>query len=159
MTDATDLWDSVVANYESEGLINLTNPRDNNALAVDGTYGGTAAQEVIDLFPLYGQVVYDAANAQHVAVGRRAVLAILYERGGTSSATASTEWAEVFGDDGLLSKLKRTSVRGRSSPSSNSGVSQRSELTSDGRRVRGWSDADSLPLGRRFLPRRTIVED
>jgi hypothetical protein len=155
---AAALWTSVVANYESEGLINLTNPRDNNALAVDTTYGESAAQEVIDLFPLYGQVEYDATDSQHVAVGRRAVIAVLYERGGTTSSIAQVEWGEVFGDDGLLSKLKRTGARGRQGPSSNSGVSQKSELTSNGRRVRGWSDPDALPAGRRYMPRRVIVD-
>ena len=158
MTDATDLWDFVVANYESEGLINLTNPRDNNATAVDATYGATAAQEVIDLFPLYGQVTYDASDSQHIAVGRRALIAVLFERGGTSSSIAQVEWAEVFGDDGLMSKLKRTGARGRQGPSSNSGVSQRSELTSNGRKARPWSDPAALPGGRGFMPRRTIVD-
>lgn len=159
MTAATDLWASVVANYESEGLINLTNPRDNNATSITTAYGQSAAQEVIDLFPLYGQVTYDEASSQHIAVGRRATIAVLYERGGTASSIAEVEWKEVFGDDGLLMKLKRTSARGRQGPNSNSGVRQKSELTSSGRQVRGWSDPDSLPGGRRYMPRRTIAED
>ncbi|MCP4794032.1 MAG: hypothetical protein GY882_11995 [Actinomycetia bacterium] len=156
---ASALWTDVVANYESEGLINLTNPRDNGATAVVTAYGESAAQEVIDLFPIYGQVDYDATNSQHVTVGRRGVIAVLYERGGTSSTIAEVEWNQVFGDDGLITKLKRTSARARQGPNTNSGVRQKSELTSTGRRVRGWSDVDSLPLGRRWLPRRTIAED
>ena len=156
---AAALWTDVVANYESEGLINLTNPRDNAASAVDTTYGESAAQEVIDLFPIYGQVEYDAADSQHVTVGPRAVIAVLYERGGTSSSIAEVEWNQIFGDDGLITKLKRTSARARQGPSSNSGVRQKSELTSDRRRVRGWSDPESLPLGRSFLPRRAIADD
>ena len=158
MTSATELWASVVANNESEGLLNLTNPRDPNATVVDTTYGESAAQEVIDLFPLYGQVVYVSTDSQHVAVGRRAVLAVLYQRGGTSSTIAEVEWKEVFGDDGLLTKLKRTSARARQGPKSNSGVSQKSELNSDGRRARGWSDPDSLPGGRGYMTRRTFVD-
>lgn len=156
---ATALWASVVSNYENEGLLNLTNPRDNGATTIDTTYGEGAAQEVIDLFPMYGQVTYDAANTQHVAVGRRGTIAILYERGGTSSTIASVEWGEVFGDDGMMTRLKRTGARARQGPRSNSGVRQKSELTSNGRGVRGWSDPESLPLGRRYLPRRTIAED
>lgn len=159
MTAATDLWASVVTNSDGEGLINLTNPRGPGATAIATTVGQNAAQEVIDLFPVYGQIVYDESSAQHIAVGRRAVIAVLYERGGTASTIAEVEWKEVFGDDGLLMKLKRTSARARQGPSSNSGVQQRSELTSNGRRVLGWSDPDSLPLGRRFLPRRVIAED
>jgi len=159
MTAATDLWASVVANYESEGLVNLTNPRDNSATTVGTAYGESAAQEVVDLFPLYGQVVYDAASSQHLAVGRRAVIAVLFERGGTASSIAEVEWKEVFGDDGLLTKLKRTSARARQGPNSNSGVQQRSELTSTGQKVRGWSDPDALPGGRRYMSRRIIAED
>ena len=159
MTAANDLWTSVVANYESEGLINLTNPRDNNATSVATSYGQTAAQEVIDLFPIYGQVTYDATSTLHVAVGRRAVIAVLYSRGGTSSTIAEVEWDEVFGDTGMITKLKRTSARARQGPNSNSGVSQKSELTSSGQKVRGWSDPTSLPGGYSYLPRRVIVED
>ena len=158
MTDATDLWDSVVTNNDLEGLVTLTNPSDNNATAVDATYGASAAQEVIDLFPLYGQVTYDASDSQHVAVGRRALIAILYERGGTSSSIAKVEWDEVFGDDGMIIKLKRTSARSRQGPSTNSGVQQKSELTSNGRPVRSWSEPASLPGGERYMPRRTIVD-
>lgn len=156
---ASALWTSVVANTDEERLINLTNPLDNSATAIDTTYGELAAQEVIDLFPLYGQVAYDAANTQHVAVGRRATIAVLYERGGTSSATAETAWNEVFGDNGLMAKLKRTSSRARRGPKSNSGVRQRSELTSGGQRVRAWSSPDALPGGRRYMPRRVIVDE
>lgn len=159
MTAATDLWTSVVANNDGEGLINLTNPRAAGVSAIDTTVGNLASQEVIDLFPVYGQVVYDETNAQHIAVGRRAVIAVLYERGGTSSTIAEVEWKEVFGDDGLLMKLKRTSARSRQGPSSNSGVSQKSELTSNGQRVRGWADRASLPGGESYMPRRTIAED
>lgn len=156
---ATALWTSVVANYEQEGLINLSNPRNPAATTINTTYGESAAQEVIDLFPIYGQIDYDASDSQHVAVARRAVIAVLFERGGVSSTIAEVEWKEVFGDDGMLSKLKRTSARARQGPASNSGVTQRSELTSDGQRVRGWADADSLPGGRSYMPRRVIAED
>jgi len=159
MTDATDLWDSVVANYPSEGILSLSRPRQNEENTVDTAYGVTAAQEAIDSFPLFAQIVYDAADAQHVLVGRRAVIAILYERGGTSSEIAKVEWDEVFGDGGLMEKLQRTGARGRTTGATNSGVRQRTELTSDGKRVRGWSDPDALPGGRRYLPRRIIAED
>jgi len=156
---ATALWASVVSNYPSEGLIDLTNPRGNEATAVDTTYGESAAQEVIDLFPVYAQATYDASDAQHVAVGRRGVIAVLFERGGTSSTVSEIEWKAVFGETPLMEGLKRTESRARQAPSSNSGVRQKSELTSSGKRVRGWSDPESLPRGRSYLPRRTIAED
>ena len=156
---ASALWTDVTTNYESEGLVNLTRPRDPSATTVDTTYGESAAQEAIDLFPLYAQVTYDASDSQHVAVGRHAVIAILYKRGGTSSTISEVEWDSVFGDDGLMSKLKRTGARGRQGPSSNSGVTQSSELASNGRRVRPWSHPDSLPGGRGYMTRRVIVDD
>ena len=34
MTDATDLWTAVDDAYEDKGLIQLTNPRDRNAVAI-----------------------------------------------------------------------------------------------------------------------------
>lgn len=157
---AAALWVAVKAAYETEGLITLSNPRDPSATGVDDTAGESAAQQFIDLFPLYAQRAYDADDSQHVAIGLRGTIAVLFERGGTASTIAEVEWKEVFGDGGLLEQLKRTQGgRGRKGPSSNSGVRQKSELTSNGQRVRGWSDPEALPLGRRYLPRRSIAED
>lgn len=157
---ATALWSAVLAAYETEGLVTLTNVRDPSAVSVDDTVGESAAQQFIDLFPMFAGRDYDAADAQHVAVGMRGTIAILFERGGTSQEIAEIEWKEVFGAEGLLSRLRFTEGgRGRQGPSSNSGVRQRRESTSLGQRVRGWSDPDSLPRGRSYLPRRTIAED
>ena len=158
MSDATDLWEIVTTSYEAEGLITLTNIRDPAATTVDADFGADAAQEVIDLFPLYGQVEYDATNTQHKTVAKRGVIAVLWERGGSSSTVSEVEWKEVFGEGGLLEKLKRTDVRARSAPSSNSGVRNSQEKV-NGRPVLGWSDPASLPGGRRYLPRRLIAED
>lgn len=153
---ATILWAAVVESYEDEGLRSLTNPRDKGAAAINTTYGENAAQDVIDLWPMYAQVEWDETDTRHIAVGKQAVIAMLFRRGGSSAKIEQVKWDEVFGDDGLLTRLRRTSPRGRSVPSSNSGVSQRSELES-GRAVRGWSDRDSLPPG--ILPRRTLADD
>lgn len=155
MTAAT-LWASVREAYETEGLVNLTNPRANNATAINDDRGLSAAQEVIDLFGLYAQIEFDVTVSSHLAVGRSGVIAVLYRRGGTSSEIAKVEWDSVFGEDGLAAKLKRTSPRGRQGPSSNSGVTQPSELGSSGRRALPWSHPNALPGGRDFLPRRTF---
>lgn len=156
---ATALWAAVEAAYETEGLISLTNLRDPSATAVDDTVGESAAQHYIDLFPLFAQRAYDASDPQHVAIGLRGVVAILWERGGSATTIAEVKWREVFGDDGLLKQLRRTEGgRGRQAPKSNSGVRQRSELAG-GRAVRGWSDPEALPYGRAYLPRRVIAED
>lgn len=156
---ASTLWASVTSNYEAQGLITLTNPRDPAATLVDDDYGLAAAQEVIDLWPMYAQVEFDEDDSRHITVGRRGVIAVLFERGGTSSTISEVEWNQVFGDDGLIAKLKRTSARARQGPSSNSGVDQKSELSSTGGKVRGWSEPASLPGGRGYLPRQVYSDD
>ena len=156
MTDATDLWTAVTTSYDAEGLLTLSNIRDPSATSADASVGADAAQGVIDLWPAYAQVAYDGTNALHVEVAKRAVIAMLWTRGGTSSTIAKVEWDEVFSDSGLIARVRRTGARGRQGPSSNSGVTQRAE-TVNGRRVRGWSDADSMPVN--FLPSRKIADD
>lgn len=156
MTQAADLWTSVVAAYDSGGLISLTNIRDRSATAVNTTTGQNAAQEVIDLWPAFAQVAYDDTDALHVAVARQGVIAVLWRRGGSASTIEQVKWDEVFGDDGLLAKVRRTGARGRVSPLTNSGLSSSPDQTSDGRTVRPWSDPDSFPTG--TLPLRRTVD-
>lgn len=155
MTAATELWASVESAYDAGGLISLTNIRDRSATTVNDTVGESAAQEVIDLWGIYAQADYDSTDATNVAIGRQAVIAVLWRRGGSASTIEQVKWEEVFGDEGLIAKLKRTNSRGRISPSTNSGVQQSSEL-SGGRAVRPWSDPDAIPNA--FLPRRRIVD-
>jgi len=152
MTDQGDLWTAVKTSYDSDGLITLTNIRDRSQTAIDDTVGTDAALEVINLWPLYAEATYDGTNDTHVAVAKRAVIAVLWQRGGTSSAIAKVEWDEVFGDEGTLVRIKRTGARGQSAPSSNSGVSQTDETMPGGRAVLGWADRDALPSG--ILPTR-----
>lgn len=154
---AADLWAAVVSSYDVDGLVSLTNFRDRSGTTVNTAAGESAAQGVIDVWPLYAQTDYDDNNPQHVEVGKFAVIAILWRRGGTSSSIAKVEWDEVFGAEGMVARVKMTGARGRPGPVSNSGVQQRSELV-NGRAVRGWSDVDSLPTG--ILPlRRTAGHD
>lgn len=156
---ASTLWTSVTSAYDAAGLITLTNIRDRSAASIDTTAGESAAQEVIDLWPIYAQETFDATDSTHLAVGRRATIAVLWQRGGTATQIAKVEWDEVFGDDGMISKVKRTGPRARAGPTTNSGIQQSSERTTSGERVRGWSDPAALPDGRGFLPGRVIAED
>lgn len=158
MSDATTLWASVVANYPEPALVSLTNIQDNSSVSVDTSVGESAAQEVIDLWPIYAQSDFDVTNSTHVTVGRRGVIAVLWERGGTSTEIAKVRWDDVFSNEGLIARVRRTGPRGRRTPSSNSGVTQSSELV-NGRQIRGWSDPDSLPLGRGYLPQRRVADD
>lgn len=152
---ATALWAAVVVAYESKGLITLTNIRDRSASAIDTTVGESAAQQVIDLFPLFVQADYDAADARHVAVGMRATIAELWERGGSAAKIAKIEGEEVYGDNGLMEKLRQTSSRARPEPDTNSGVTQSVEQI-DGQNVQGWSDLGSQARG--TMPSRVPAE-
>lgn len=156
---ASALWTAVKAAYDADGLITLTNIRDRAQTAVDDTVGQSAAQEVIDLWPLYAQEDYDPTDGQHVRVAEHGVIAVLWRRGGSSTSIEQVKWDEVFSPEGMVAKVRRTGPRGRQGPSTNSEVQQRSGLTSSGQKVRGWSDPDSLPGGRSFLPQRRIAED
>lgn len=156
MTAATELWASVELAYDAAGLVALTNIRDRAATTVNDTVGESAAQEVVDLWPVYAQEAYDSTNAAHVAVGRQAVIAVLWRRGGAATTIEQVKWDEVFGEDGMIAKVKRTNARARLSPGTNSGVQQSPETTTSGRQVRGWADKDSIPLG--ILPSRRTVD-
>jgi len=147
----------VVASYDGDGLITLTNIRDRSATSITTATGQDAAQAVIDLWPAYAQIAFDATDALHLEVAKRGTIAMLWERGGSSSAIAKVEWDEVFGAAGLVARVRETGPRGRRGPNSNSGVQQKSELTSNGQRVRGWSDTESLPVS--YLPSRRTAQE
>ena len=138
MTDAA-LWTAVVAAYDEQTLVELTRVNDTATNTISTTVGESAAQHVIDMFPLYAQADYDSADAQHVAVGIRGTIAVLWERGGASTQAAKVEWDEVFGTDGLMARLRRTGARGRLMPARNT------ETTATGREKEGWSK--SVPYG------------
>ena len=85
------------------------------------------------------------------------VIAMLWRRGGTASAIENVKWETVFGDDGLIAKIRKTKPRARIVPTSNSGTQQSSELNSDGSKIYGWSDPAGLPAG--FLSQPKAAED
>lgn len=150
---ASALWTAVKARYDLDGLVPLTNIRDRSATAVDDTVGEQAAQDTIDSWPLYVQEPYDASNSQHVLVAVQGVIAVLWERGGSSTSIAEVKWDAVFvGPDSLAGRLKNVGPRGRMKPNTNSGVRQSRETLPDGSRVRPWSDrehfTDNLPSRR-----------
>ena len=155
MTAATDLWEAVKLSYDANGLISLTNIRDGSQTTINETVGDQTALDVINLWPAYAQVAYDSTSGLHVEVGKHACIAMLWRRGGSSSTIAEVAWDEVFSSDGMIARVKFTGPRGRRGPSSNSGVTQKAE-TINGRRVRGWSDRESFPVG--YLPTRRTAD-
>ena len=151
--DAEALWAAVEVSYDADGLITLTNIRDRSATAIDETAGEDAAQGVIDLWPVYAQAAYDATNATHVEIAKRATVAMLWQRGGSSTNIAKVEWDEVWGDNGLVGRLRKSEARAHASPSSNSGTVRSTELLSNGQQTMPWSDPASYPIGLRSTRR------
>lgn len=148
---AAALWTAVKDRYSPPTLRSLTNIDDRTSTAIDDTAGEQAAQTVLNLWPVYAQVAYDANDNLHVEVGTFAVLAVLWRRGGTATEIERVKWDEVFGADGMLQKVKRTDPRGRQGPSSNSTI----RTSADDANSYSWSDRASLPPN--FLPRRGNV--
>jgi hypothetical protein len=155
MSAASELWTAVVNRYNSDGLVTLTNIRDKTANTINPTTGQAAAQAVINLWPQYAQETYDSTDDAQVEIGTMGVIAVLWRWGGVSTRIQQIKWDEVFGDDGLIARYRRTNARARISPSSNSGVTQATEQASDGGNVRGWADRESLPQG--VMPKRRSV--
>lgn len=146
LTDAEALWSYVVTIYDNDGLLSLTNIRNNAAIEVNDATGLAAATSVINLWPAYSQVEFDVANGIHLEVAAMGVIAVLWRRGGASSEIEQVKWDTVFGDNGLIEKVRRTSARGRTGPRSNSRTITSTTTT----RYYGWSDPASLPPG--YLP-------
>jgi hypothetical protein len=150
MAAQDDLWTAVKADYDSDGLVTLTNIRNRAALTINDSVGVAASLAVINLWPMHAQAAYDSTNAAHVEVAEMGVIAMLWRRGGSASSIEQVKWDEVFGDNGLISKIRQTGARSHRVGVSNSGVSQSSELDSSGSRVLGWSDRNALPVN--YLP-------
>lgn len=157
MAAQDDLWTAVKADYDSDGLVTLTNIRNRAAITINDAVGTAASLAVINLWPLYAQTTYDSTNAAHVEAAEMGVIAMLWRRGGSASSIEQVKWDEVFGDNGLVAKIRMTGPRSHRVGSSNSGVQQASELDASGARVRGWADRDSLPSN--YLPTRMTATD
>lgn len=156
MAEQDDLWTAVKDSYDDAGLIQLTNVDEPEATAIDDTIGTRACTKVIALWDIYAQVDYDGTDATHLAVAEMAVIAVLWRWGGTATQIEQVKWDEVFGDTGMIAKVRRAGPRSHAAPISNSGVTQKAESVG-GRNVRGWSDRESLPHG--ILPNRTLAND
>lgn len=158
VTTAADLlWKAVKEDYDADGLVTLTNIRDRSATSIDDIAGIAAAQAAINLWPAYAQCVFDPTNLLHLEAGELATIAMLWRRGGSASKIEQVKWDEVWGDSGIVAKIRATGARGRQAPKSNSGVQTAPEATSGGEPVRGWSDRESMPTG--LLSNRTSALD
>ena len=140
------LWAYAKTVYDSDGLVSLTNIGDRSATAIDDTVGEAAALSVIRLWPSYAQSDFDVSDPVHLETAVDGIIAMLWRRGGASTTIEQVKWDTVFGEGGTIEKLRRTSSRGRSGPSSNSRTITSTTTT----RYYGWSDPASLPPG--YLP-------
>lgn len=146
MASKDTVWAYVKTIYDATGLLTLTNVRDRSATTIDDTVGTAAALSVLNLWPAYTQVDFDVADALHLEVAARGVIAILWERGGAATSIEKTKWDAIFGPGGLADAVKKTGSRGRPGPSSNSTIRTSAE-NDDGATHYGWSDRKSLPPG------------
>ena len=152
MGTAEDLWTEVKTSYGTPLLTSLTGG-DRNGSIPDDVKGVDAAQGVLDLWEPHVQAKYDAADRQHVEVAKRGVIAMLWSRGGTGAEVARVKWDDVFGDNGLMVKLRRTGSRGRISPEKGDTYSR-----DIGDRARpNWSDPSRRPAN--SLPRSGLPDD
>jgi hypothetical protein len=150
MADKDTLWTAVKAAYDEPGLKTLTNINVTDQNTVNDTVGTAAADHAIKMWPLYAEAVFDAVDGLHLAIGVRAVIAVLWERGGTAATIARLKSDDVFADDGLLGRLRKVGARARIAPDTNA-----PDVDSVGGEVRPWSHRKSMPVG--FLPSRRNV--
>tara|TARA_R100001510_G_C7605048_1_gene170497 strand:+ start:534 stop:998 length:465 start_codon:yes stop_codon:yes gene_type:complete len=150
---AAALWTTCKSNYDTQGLVELTNIRDRTATTIDDTVGEAAAQAVINLWPIYTQVDYDSTSALHVEIAMQGVISLLYRRGGASTQIEQVRWESVWDDEGLMGRLRKTNVRGRKPPK----ISGNIKASRPSRQSKPWSDSQSLPVN--YLPRQFDQDD
>lgn len=155
MADKDTLWAYVKTVYDDDGLKTLTNIRDRDATAIDDDVGTAAAFSTINLWPIYAQVAFDVDDATHLEVAAFGVIATLWARGGTAQSIQQVSWDHVFGDGGLIEKVRRTGPRAHRAPKSNSSI-QTSAENENGVTPYGWSDRKNVPPG--ILPRSTAPD-
>lgn len=157
LTDAETLWEATKDNYSAAGLISLTNIYVRDQDDIDDDVGVSAAQHVLDLWPIHAQNDFDVTSATHVAVGVQAVIAVLWRRGGSATQIEQVKWETVFGDDGLLGKVRKTGPRAHGVPAISGNTKSKSEGTLSGRPIQPWADTGSLPVN--FPPMAVPFDD
>jgi len=126
----------VTARYPGSRLIQLTNPGDQSAAAVDATVLGLAVTDVQADFEIIAGIEYDNSEARHVSV---AVWGVIAKLAGWSEAAGSTgvklheAWIE------RLEQLAKVTGRDRVPVTTSSQVTPTDERQTT-ETVRPWSD-------------------
>jgi hypothetical protein len=150
MTAADDLWAAVKNNYDEQMLISLTNVRKRENAGIEDSVGTSAAQSVINWYPIIVQADYDEGSAQHVEVGMVGVIAMLWRRGGSAANAEKIRWEDWVQ---LAETLKGVEPRAHGLPES--GDVNGKDCSADpacppGCRPMGWADKAAF---RHLLPR------
>ena len=151
---AAAVWTATKASKDAGTLRALTNPRDTSATAPNDTVGTQAAADALAHWSSHAQTPFDAADPAHLAAAVEATIAQLWRRNAPSSEAASRTWSIVWGDSGLVSKLRDTGPRGAQAPLLGYAHDDRD---SQGRRPYDYGDRRALPHG--LLPRRRYRDE
>lgn len=120
------LWDEVLLRYDTQTLVELTNPR-TKAETVNTTLGTRAATAVTaTYFPTFAQMDYDSTLAAHVEIGTEGVIAVLFKWGGTTLNVAKVEfdsWVE------RLRALRNVGPRQKVPPTTSSELTASDEVS------------------------------
>jgi len=118
------LADEVTSRYPGSRLVQLTNPNDQDASAVDATILGLACTDVEADFLTYTATAYDNSEAQHVAVAVEGVVAKLAQRTEASGEIADSQHEKYLD---RLRALARVTGRDRIRPKTTSVLTVSSE--------------------------------
>ena len=110
------LADEVQARYPAASLIELTNPREPEAVALNATKLAQAVTSVSGWFRIHAQQEPDTTDADHLEVLVDGVISCLQKWGGNASGVRKIKWGDWIESCHALRGIK---VRSRIAPSTN----------------------------------------
>lgn len=95
----------VQTRYPTQVLIELSNPRDPAAVAINATKLQSACDGIENgYFPMFVQKSYDSTDTRHVEVACQGVIALLFRRGSATRDKANDEWGRWIEEARQLAK-------------------------------------------------------
>jgi len=151
---AATLWTATKARKDAYAILSLTNPRDTSAVTPNDSVGEQAAADVLGFWSIYAQEDFDESNEAHLVAAVEGVVAQLWRRNAPTSEAADRAWKLVFGDDGMVAKIRSTGPRSAQGPVI---ARRRDEVSRDGYALRSFGDRRNVPAG--VLPKRRREDD